>query len=203
MRLPNAPLVEVVFEFRWALEGDKNFPVQLHQDPGYPLLAREFAENAKGHGFEICREQNVGPTGPLGHRPHYRFFQNEDTFFPLWQIGPGLLACNAGPEYDWPDFKNMLRAKGVVPYNAVNAVNPGIASLGGAMNVREDGYPLLTVSRGCAHFESEIEGYAWAVSSSGVVSDRPDPASICHLLDCARYAGMEIWSGIGETVQLR
>lgn len=101
------------------------------------------------------------------------------------------------------DFKNMLRTKGVVPYNAVNAINPGIASLGGAMNVREDGYPLLTVSRSCQHFESEIEGYAWAVSSSGVVSDRPDPASVCHLLDCARYAGMEIWSGIGETYQLR
>ena len=109
MKLPNAPLLEVVFELRWALEGPKNVPIQLQHDPAFPLLAYEFTEKAKSHGFNVRREMAVSPTGPLGHSIQYRFYKNDESPFPIWQIGPGIFAYNESTEYEWESFKSSLR----------------------------------------------------------------------------------------------
>ena len=109
MKLPNAPLLEVIFELRWALEGAENLPVQLRQDPAYPLLAYEFTEKAKLHGFVHRREIEGFPTGPLGHKVHYRYNENENAPFPIWQIGPGVFAYNESTEYEWKSYRVALR----------------------------------------------------------------------------------------------
>ncbi len=109
MKLPNAPLLEVIFELRWALEGGEDVPVQLRHDPAYPLLAYEFTENAKPHGFTVRRERPGGPAGPLGHSIHYRYHQGDNTPFPMWQIGPGIFAYNESTDYEWSSYKASLR----------------------------------------------------------------------------------------------
>lgn len=109
MKLPNAPLAEVVFELRWALEGPSDVPVQLRQDPAYSLMSYEFTDRAKRAGFVFRREMSTSPTGPLGHSVHYRFTQDDQSPFPLLQIGPGLFAYNESTNYEWTAFKKSLR----------------------------------------------------------------------------------------------
>ena len=109
MKLPNAPLIEVVFELRWALEGSEGLPIPLQLDPVYPLLAYEFTEKAKLHGFNVRREMAAGPTGPLGHSIQYRFYKDDESPFPIWQIGPGIFAYNESTDYEWESFKSSLR----------------------------------------------------------------------------------------------
>lgn len=109
MKLPSAPLSEVVFELRWALEGAADTPIQFQQDPLYPQLASDFTAKAKSQGFIVRKELQSGPAGPLGHNVHYRFCKSEEKLFPLWQIGPGLFACNESTDYEWSDFKSSLK----------------------------------------------------------------------------------------------
>lgn len=109
MRLPNAPLVEVVFELRWALEGPDHVPVQLRQDPGFQLLAHEFQVKAKAKGFNVKEEMASQEIGPLGHQVVYRFKKSVDEPFPLWQIGPGIFACNVSTEYEWSDYRILIK----------------------------------------------------------------------------------------------
>lgn len=109
MKLPNAPLTEVIFELRWALEGDPKSPVQFRHDPLYPLTSSNFTEKAKLQGFGFRKEMEGGPAGPFGHNIHHRFCKSEDKLFPLWQIGPGIFACNESTDYEWGDFKSSLK----------------------------------------------------------------------------------------------
>jgi uncharacterized protein (TIGR04255 family) len=49
------------------------------------------------------------PTGPLGHSIQYRFYKDDESPFPLWQIGPGVFAYNESTDYEWASFKSSLR----------------------------------------------------------------------------------------------
>lgn len=109
MKLPKAPLIEVIFELHWALEGGNDTPIQFQQDPLFPLTASEFTEKAMSHGFTYRKQLQSGPTGPLGHTVQYRYGKGENKPFPLWQIGPGIFACNASTDYEWVSFKSILR----------------------------------------------------------------------------------------------
>jgi len=44
-RLPNAPLAEVVFEIRWALQREETMPPPLRVDPGFGVLADSFTDS--------------------------------------------------------------------------------------------------------------------------------------------------------------
>jgi uncharacterized protein (TIGR04255 family) len=109
MKLPNAPLSEVVFELRWELEGAESVPIQLRRDPAYPLLAYQFAEEAKRHGFPIQRDLSGQQPSPLGHSIQYRYFRAADVPFPLWQIGPGIFAYNESTDYEWNSYRESLQ----------------------------------------------------------------------------------------------
>ena len=52
-KLPSAPLAEVVFEMRWALQGPPELPVQLLSDPGYYVLADAFGREVAKDGFSV------------------------------------------------------------------------------------------------------------------------------------------------------
>lgn len=108
VKLPNAPLVEVVFELRWALRGGRDLPLPLRTDPGFELLAECFTETAAGQGFSVRKDMDSDGIGILGHSVKYRYLRSEDKPFPLWQIGPGIFACNQATEYDWKEFRDLI-----------------------------------------------------------------------------------------------
>ncbi len=108
MKLPNAPLIEVVFELRWTLKGGQEIPPALHVDPGFELLAENFENASRSHGFEFRKDMDPATPGPMGHSVKYRYMRSSNEPFPLWQIGPGIFACNQATEYDWDTYKELV-----------------------------------------------------------------------------------------------
>ncbi len=108
VKLPNAPLAEVIFELRWELPGAEGLPVLLRHDPGYALLCQTFSDKAKALGFALRRPISDDPSvQPGGHSVGYRYYRGEGLPFPLWQIGPGIFACNESTNYEWLSFKQL------------------------------------------------------------------------------------------------
>jgi uncharacterized protein (TIGR04255 family) len=106
-QLPNAPLVEAVFELRWGLKKEPGQPLPLATDPGYPILAEEFGSDAPQHGFRVPRK--MGPESLLfAYGIGIRFYKKEDQPFPIWQIGPGIFAANDSAAYEWLAFKRLV-----------------------------------------------------------------------------------------------
>ena len=105
-RLPNAPLAEVVFEIRWALQGEDNLPPPLKMDPGFPAVMVRFTDGARALGFLAFRDmQPISQTAGGGvFRRHYL---KEDQPFPILQIGPGVFAVNQSSEYEWNHFRDL------------------------------------------------------------------------------------------------
>jgi len=103
-RLPKAPLAEVVFELRWALQGGADSPSFLHSDPGLLPLLDSFTKGMKKAGFgvfkDLSRPLETGAYGVVR-----RFFKNADSAFPILQIGPGIFASNESSQYEWKAFK--------------------------------------------------------------------------------------------------
>ncbi len=110
MRLPNAPLAEVIFELRWKVEGVPGTPpgFPFGNDPGYPIFARIFSEKATKQGFPIKESARPGEVAPIAYMTRERFKRAADKPFPVLQIGPGVFACNASTEYEWPLFKALI-----------------------------------------------------------------------------------------------
>ncbi|HIB49489.1 MAG TPA: TIGR04255 family protein [Flavobacteriaceae bacterium] len=97
-RLPNAPLVEVIFEMKWKISGRPDLETfqYLHGD-----LYNELKEKFK------FRENLVPldvPVELMANNTVFRY-RREKKGYPLYQIGPGLLSVNVTDEkYDWVEF---------------------------------------------------------------------------------------------------
>ena len=102
-RLPNAPLIEVVFELHWKLEDFPQRPLAI--DPGYATLADLFEGYAKRKGFGRQTELQPG-YGGVGETVSRRFYKGEASF-PIMQLGHGLYAANASVEYEWNSFRKL------------------------------------------------------------------------------------------------
>jgi len=101
------------------------------------------------------------------------------------------------------EFKRMLTELGVPWKLAKNQVKQGIRTLGGIMVKRKQiQAPLYTVDPTCIHFPNEVEGYAYKVTSAGVVSEEPEKTND-HMLDNQRYAAMQVYSGYGQAKQVK
>jgi uncharacterized protein (TIGR04255 family) len=113
-RLPNAPLVEAVFELRWTLSGPPGTPTAFQADPGFLQAQEAFSAKAAKLGFSVQRDMlpagaNIpGPTLTAGHSVSRRFFVAEGSEFPILQIGPGIFATNQSAEYEWTAFKHQI-----------------------------------------------------------------------------------------------
>lgn len=106
MRLPNAPLLEVVFELRWHIQ--KNAPNEpFGYDPGFHRLADNFQNAVTALGYNSHEPVGMAQT-PLAHTPVHRFRISGEQQFPLLQIGHGLFACNLATDYDWEKFRDLL-----------------------------------------------------------------------------------------------
>jgi len=98
MKLPNAPLQEVIFELRWELERHEN----QQYDPDFDLAAGALHQLLKDD-FSVVKKKvpaNV-PIEALPYQTIYQFWKGEAEW-PVIQLGPGLLTVNETEEnYEW------------------------------------------------------------------------------------------------------
>lgn len=107
-KLPNAPLLEVIFELRWEVtnKADLSKYQYLHGDL-YSILKDTYP----------FRESLVPPEIPsdvLINKPVHRF-RTAPRDYPLFQIGPGLITLNTvDKRYEWNEYfewcKNLIDA---------------------------------------------------------------------------------------------
>lgn len=106
MRLPNAPLTEVIFELHWQviktglLEGLVNFGY----DPGFAAFESAFTTVMDSVGY-TAREVVAQPGPTFANKVVTRFRKGDGQPYPIIQIGHGILACNVSTDYEWTDFK--------------------------------------------------------------------------------------------------
>jgi len=104
-----APLIEVIAEVHWELQPLLAIP-NAAIDPHFPVLLREFRELAKAGGFSWI-EQLVPdqiPTEMFPHSPRVRY-RREPEKWPLFQLGPGILAINIVPPYEgWNAYRQYI-----------------------------------------------------------------------------------------------
>ena len=97
-RLPNAPLLEVIFELRWQIKEKE----ELNK---YQFLIGDLYSSIKEN--YPSRESLVPPQVPtdiLINNPFHRFRKGKNEY-PLVQIGPGVLTLNTTDDnYFWKDF---------------------------------------------------------------------------------------------------
>lgn len=102
-KLPNAPLAEVVFEFRWQLQAGAFVPF----DPMLFPLLYNFTSAMEREGFshieEMAHPQQTGPFGVVR-----RFRRAAEKLFPIMQVGVGIFATNESSEYEWNTFKAQV-----------------------------------------------------------------------------------------------
>jgi len=103
-KLPNAPLVEVIFEMRWDVknvEDVKDFQY-LHGDL-YANLKNKYPYRENILPLEI-------PIDMAKWSPAYRF-RTKENGYPLIQIGLGIITVNTNDEfYYWDKFKEEVKS---------------------------------------------------------------------------------------------
>lgn len=111
MKLPNAPLQEVIFEIRWDLETVDN---HQYYDPKYEMALGAFRQYLEKEFPVVKRKMHPSiPSEILPHQTLYQFWAGENEW-PVIQIGPGILTVNETEDkYEWenqylPTIKKAL-----------------------------------------------------------------------------------------------
>ncbi len=124
MKLPSAPLAEVVFELRWSVVRDA---FGFGYDPAYAVFGPQFATAAAEAGFPLQELiSQPGPTVP--HQISHRY-RKEREAFPLLQCGHGIVACNMSTGYEWVKFVELIShavsaLRVAYPVTAVSPLTP-------------------------------------------------------------------------------
>jgi uncharacterized protein (TIGR04255 family) len=106
-RLPKAPLAEVVFELRWALQEGPEGEAILRSDPGLLPLLAAFTDRMRKLGFRTAKDMSHPlQTGAYG--VVRRYYKSADRPFPIMQVGNGIFASNDSSSYVWPAFKKQV-----------------------------------------------------------------------------------------------
>lgn len=120
-KLPNAPLLEVIFEFHWKLE---ELPGDRKIDPLYSLLVGKLYDELKDdYPFHEQLPTADIPAEIASYVTQHRF-RNTEEGWPLVQLGPGVLTVNDAADYEWTDFRERIA-------RAVSALSLAYESLGG------------------------------------------------------------------------
>ena len=125
----NAPLIEVIAELRWNLIHLTAIPGGA-VDPFVQQAAPRFLERVERLGFGFV--ERLLPEGvPLEMVPGqvvWRCRRAQNTW-PVYQIGPGVMTCNATPPYrGWPEFRDSLAA-------GIEAALAAYAEAGGQISI--------------------------------------------------------------------
>lgn len=112
-KLPNAPLIEVIFELHWSsvdpniINNDLN-KFEMSLGAMYATLQKEFP-----HIVHLRPDSQI-PLALFIDKPTHRFtagdgLQNNPENYPLYQLGPGLLTVNTiDAKYDWKLFSELI-----------------------------------------------------------------------------------------------
>jgi uncharacterized protein (TIGR04255 family) len=104
--LPKKPLVEAIFELRWALQKQ---PDGQAIDPGFQIFLGRFYDKVS---VDFPEPENLDaariPEGMIPYVVRNRFRKTKDGW-PLVQVGSGILSVNDTEGYDWLKFRPMLR----------------------------------------------------------------------------------------------
>lgn len=100
--LKNKPLVEAIFEMRWALQ-QKGPGVAI--DPHYRLLLGRLYDRLQTEYAEHQQLETANiPDEMASHVVQHRFRVAEDDW-PLVQLGPGIFTVNDTSKYRWEDYR--------------------------------------------------------------------------------------------------
>lgn len=103
--LKDKPLVEAIFELRWALQESAN---GMRIDPHYKLLIGRLYDKVSGeYPFHERLPSASIPDDMAGHVVQHRFRRDRDKW-PLVQIGPGIITVNDTERYIWEDFEKRV-----------------------------------------------------------------------------------------------
>ena len=101
-KLPNAPLLEVIFELRWKIQKKDDFAKYqyLHGD-FYSLIKQDYPIRRPLVPVDL-------PPGVYVNNPAHRFLGDQNKY-PLIQIGPGILTINVNDEYYfWDEYYDLI-----------------------------------------------------------------------------------------------
>lgn len=99
-KLPNAPLQEVIFEVRWALDVDEE--TNHYLDTGFELAAGSLRSKLKGD-FPLLKRKvpHEIPSQLLNYVTIYQYWKKKHTW-PVIQHGPGIFTVNDNDQnYEW------------------------------------------------------------------------------------------------------
>lgn len=99
--LKNKPLVEAIFELRWALKGTPDSA----SDPAYDFLLGQLFALVKA-SFPVKHRLPAAdaPENLTPFVPRIQFKRKKDGW-PLLQLGPGILTVNETEGYNWEGFR--------------------------------------------------------------------------------------------------
>lgn len=102
--LTQKPLVEAIFEIRWALTPQADGTLR---DPYYQILVGRLSGeiHSRFPHWEPLPIAEI-PEHVVPHLVQHRFRAAEGGW-PLLQLGPGLLTVNDTEGYQWPDFRDQ------------------------------------------------------------------------------------------------
>ena len=102
-KLPNAPLLEVIFELRWKItnKNDLSRCQYLHGDL-YSRLSEKYPIRESLTPIEL-------PSELLINNPAHRFRTNKGGY-PLFQVGPGIITLNTIDDtYAWSEYFELIK----------------------------------------------------------------------------------------------
>ncbi len=101
--LPNKPLVEAIFEFRWQITGEEG-------DPHYPLFVGRLYDRVQSeYPFHEPLPSALIPLPAATNIVQHRFRAEKDRW-PLIQVGPGIVTGNDTEGYIWQDFGQRAKS---------------------------------------------------------------------------------------------
>ena len=107
-KLPNAPLLEVIFELGWIIDVPKEREkFQFLIGDIYSKLKSKYPQR-----INLIQTQGISgfemPIEVISNRPIYRF-RKDNTSYPIYQLGPGILSVNTIDEvYEWESFQSEI-----------------------------------------------------------------------------------------------
>jgi len=104
-KLPNAPLIEVIFELSWIANTSKEHEkFQFLLGNMYNKLKDTYPKR-----FNLVQMPIALPFDIFNNKPMYRF-RKEENSYPLYQLGPGLLSINTVDSvYIWEHFEEEIQ----------------------------------------------------------------------------------------------
>jgi uncharacterized protein (TIGR04255 family) len=106
--LSKAPLIEAIFELRWAKILRDDTGIHYNFSPAETeILPGQFLSEAKKENF--IHYERVNPEAPpFPHAPSHRYRREPNTW-PCFQIGPGIFTANqVNDGYSWASYKETI-----------------------------------------------------------------------------------------------